>query len=84
MRNKGITLSNLFGMLSGPTPSFSDDKDRSTSSLETKSSSSTRLRRESRVRGVKWSVRLTKKSLIAIYINVLFEKTASFRYIMHG
>ena len=47
----------------GPTAfaTLSDDRDRNTSSLETKSSCGTRLGGESRVKGVKWSVRLTKK-----------------------
>ena len=38
----------------------------------TKSSCSTRLGGESRVKGVKWSVRLTKKSLILFADNLVF------------
>ena len=55
-------LGSLFGMLSGPTAfaTLSDDRDRNTSSLETKSSCGTRLGGESPVKGAKWSVRLTK------------------------
>ena len=56
------SLSSLFGMLSGPTAfaTLSDDRDRNTSSLETKSSCGTRLGGESRVKAVKWSVYLQK------------------------
>lgn len=65
------SLSNLLGML-GPTAfaTLSDDRDQNTSSLETKSSCGTRLGEESRVKGLKWSVRLTKKSLILLVIGL--------------
>ena len=68
------SLSCLFGILSGPTAfaTLSDDRDRNTSSLETKSSCGTRLGAESLVKGVKWSVRLTKKSLILFASNLGF------------
>ena len=54
------SLSSLFGMLLGPTAfaTLSDNRDRNTSLLETKSSCGTRLGGESQVEGVKWSVRL--------------------------
>ena len=68
------SLSSLFGVLSGPTAfaTLSYDRDRNTSSLETKSSCSTRLVGESRVKGLKWSVRLTKMSLILFESNLVF------------
>ena len=48
-------------MLSGPTAFATlNVRDRNTSSLETKSSCGTRLGGESPVKGVNWSVRLTK------------------------
>ena len=68
------SLSSLFGKLSGPSAfaTLSEDRDRNTSSLETKSSCGTRLGGESRVKSVKWSVRLTKKSLILFASNLVF------------
>ena len=67
------SLSSLFGML-GPTAfaTLSDNRDRNTSLLETKSSCGTRLGGESQVEGVKWSVRLTKKSLILFASDLVF------------
>ena len=58
------SLSCLFGILSGPTAfaTLSDDRDRNTSSLETKSSCGTRLGGESPVKGVKWSYKDLQKS----------------------
>ena len=68
------SLSSLFGMLSGPTAfaTLSNSWDQNTSLLETKSSCGTRLGGESQVEGVKWSVRLTKKSLILFASDLVF------------